>query len=108
MQTLRNSVRLIGNVGNDPDVKVFENDKKLARFNLATNESYTNQKGEKVTSTQWHTIVVWGKLAEIVEKHLTKGKEIAIEGKLTYRDYEDSQGEKRNLTEIVANELLLL
>ncbi|WP_068598497.1 single-stranded DNA-binding protein [Vaginella massiliensis] len=108
MQTLRNSVRLIGNVGNAPEVKVFENNKKLARFSIATNESYVNARGEKITNTQWHNLVVWDKLAEIVEKHLTKGKEVAVEGKLTYRDYEDAKGEKRNFTEIVVNELLLL
>lgn len=109
MQTsLRNKVQLIGNVGNAPDIKVFENDKKVARFSIATNESYVNLKGEKITTTDWHSLVVWGKLADVVEKHVSKGKEVAVQGKLTYRNYEDSNGDKKSITEIVVNELLLL
>lgn len=107
MSTLRNRVQLIGNVGNDPEVKSFEGGKKVANLTLATNESYRNEKGEKVEQTEWHRVVAWGKTAEIVEKYVTKGKEIAIEGKLTHRSYDDKNGEKRYITEVVVNEITL-
>jgi single-strand DNA-binding protein len=108
MSTLRNKVQLIGNVGNDPEIKSFDGGKKLAKLTIATNESYKNEKGEKVEDTQWHNVVAWGKTADIIEKYVTKGKEIAIEGKLTHRSYEDKNGEKRYVTEIIIHELLLL
>jgi len=108
MNTLRNKVQLIGNLGNDPEIINLESGKTLAKFSIATNENYKNSKGEKVTDTQWHNIVAWGKTAEIVEKYVTKGKEIAIEGKLTTRSYETKEGDKRYVTEVVCNELLML
>ena len=108
MSTLRNKVQLIGHVGNDPEFKTFDGGKKLAKLNVATNESYKNDKGEKVEETQWHSLIAWGKTAEIIEKYVVKGKEIAIEGKLTHRSYEDKNGEKRYVTEVVIDELLLL
>ena len=108
MNTLRNKVQLIGNLGNDPEVITLESGKKLAKFAIATNESYKNTNGEKVTDTQWHNIVAWGKTADIIEKYVSKGKEIAIEGKLTSRSYETKDGEKRYITEVVCNELLML
>ncbi|MFV8342440.1 single-stranded DNA-binding protein [Flavobacterium sp. XS2P39] len=108
MSSLRNKVQLIGHVGSDPEIKIFDGGKKLANFNLATNESYKNEKGEKVEETQWHKLVAWGKTAEIIEKYAAKGKEIAVEGKLTYRSYDDKNGEKRYVTEVVVNEVLLL
>jgi single-strand DNA-binding protein len=108
MNALKNKVQLIGNLGNDPEVTTIESGKKKARFTLATNETYKNDSGEKITDTQWHNIVAWGKTAELIEKYVTKGKEIAIEGKLTHRSYEDKNGEKKYFTEVVANELLLL
>ena len=108
MSTLRNKVQLIGNLGNAPEIITLESGKKLAKFSLATNENYKNAKGEKVTDTQWHNIVAWNKTAEIIEKYLEKGKEVAIEGKLTSRSYETKEGDKRYVTEIVCNELLLL
>ncbi|RNL87172.1 single-stranded DNA-binding protein [Sinomicrobium pectinilyticum] len=108
MSTLRNKVQLIGNVGQEPTITNLENDRKVARLSLATNETYKNAKGEKVTSTEWHTIVAWGKTADIIEKYVNKGKEIAIEGKLTSRSYDDKEGVKRYVTEVVANEILLL
>ncbi|MBU2938232.1 single-stranded DNA-binding protein [Lacinutrix sp. C3R15] len=108
MNTLRNKVQLIGNLGNDPEIINLESGKMLAKFSIATNESYKNTKGEKITDTQWHNIVAWGKTAEIVEKYVTKGKEIAIEGKLTTRSWEDKEGMKRYTTEVVCNELLML
>ena len=108
MNTLRNKVQLIGNLGNDPEIINLESGKTLAKFSIATNESYKNAKGEKVTDTQWHNIVAWGKTAQIVEKFVGKGKEVAIEGKLTTRAWEDKEGIKRYTTEVVCNELLLL
>lgn len=107
MSTLRNSVRLIGRVGNNPEVKNFDGGKKVATLTLATNEVHYNDKNEKVETTQWHNLVAWGKTAEIIEKFVEKGKEIAIEGKLTYRTYDDKDGNKRYVTEIVVNEIVL-
>jgi single-strand DNA-binding protein len=108
MNAMKNHVQLIGNLGNDPEIHSFENDRKLAKFNLATNEVYVNKDGEKITQTQWHRVVFFGKTAETIEKYLKKGKEVAITGKITYREYEDKEGVKRYITEIVGNELLLL
>ncbi len=99
---------LIGHLGNDPEIVNLESGTKLAKFSIATNETYKNAKGEKVEDTQWHNVVAWGKTAEIVESYLTKGKEVAIEGKLTNRSYETKTGEKRYITEIRCNELLML
>ena len=108
MYALKNKVQLIGNLGNAPEVKTTESGKKLARFSVATNESYRNASGEKVTETTWHNLVAWGKVAEIAEKYLTKGKEIAIEGKLINRSYTDKDGNKKYITEVQVNELLML
>jgi single-strand DNA-binding protein len=108
MSTLRNKVQLIGNLGSNPEIITLDSGKKLAKFSLATNESYKNLQGEKVTDTQWHNIVAWNKTAEIIEKFLVKGNEVAIEGKLTTRAYETKEGEKRYITEVVCNELLML
>lgn len=108
MYALKNKVQLIGNLGNAPEVKTFDSGKKMARFSVATSESYRNAKGEKVTETQWHNLVAWGKVAEIAEKYLTKGKEVAIEGKLVNRSYEDKDGNKKYITEVQVNELLLI
>ena len=108
MNTLRNKVQLIGNLGNDPEIINLESGKTLAKFSIATNETYKNNEGDKVTETQWHNIVAWGKTAEIIEKYVTKGKEVVIEGKLTNRSYETKEGDKRYITEVVCNELLML
>lgn len=108
MNTLRNKVQLIGNLGNDPEIISLENGKKIAKFSIATNDTYRNAQGEKVVDTQWHNVVAWNKTAEIIEKYVEKGKEIAVEGRLTNRSYETKEGEKRYITEIVCNELLLL
>lgn len=108
MSALRNKVQLIGNLGMDPEVKTLEGDKKLAKMSLATNESYKNAKGEKVTETQWHNLIAWGKTADIIEKYLKKGSEVAIEGKLINRTYTDKEGIKKYITEIQVNELLLM
>ncbi len=108
MNTLRNKVQLIGNLGKDPEIINLESGKTLAKFAIATNESYKNAQGEKITDTQWHNIVAWGKTAQIVEKYITKGKEVAIEGKLTTRSWEDKDGMRRYITEVVCSELLML
>ena len=108
MSTLRNKVQLIGNLGNDPEIVNLDGGKKLAKFSIATNETYKNQKGEKITDTQWHNVVAWGKTAEIIESYVTKGKEVAIEGKLTSRSYDDKDGNKKYITEVVCNELVML
>jgi len=108
MSTLRNKVQLIGNLGNNPEIITLDSGKKLAKFSIATNESYKNSEGEKITDTQWHNVIAWNKTAEIIEKYLEKGNEVAIEGKLTSRSYEDKEGVKKYITEIVCNELLML
>ena len=108
MYALKNKVQLIGNLGNAPEVKTMESGKKLATYSIATSESYRNAKGEKVTETQWHRIIAWGKVAEIAEKYLDKGKEVAVEGKLINRSYTDKEGVKKYVTEIQVNELLML
>lgn len=108
MYALKNKVQLIGNLGNNPEIKTLDDGKKFAKFNMATNESYRNANGDKVTETQWHNLIAWGKIAEIIEKYVSKGSEIAIEGKLTYRTYNDKDGNKKYFTEIHVNELLLL
>jgi single-strand DNA-binding protein len=108
MYALKNKVQLIGNLGNAPEVRNTESGKKLVRFSVATNEQYKNAKGERVTETQWHNLIAWGKVAEIAEKFLVKGTEVAIEGKLVNRNYTDKEGNKKYITEIQVNELLML
>lgn len=108
MNNLRNSVRLIGHLGQNPDVKNLNSGKKLTRLSLAVNESYRNENGERITETQWHNITVWGKQAELAEKLLKKGSEVAIEGKLSNNIYIDKDGIKRYTTDIVLSEFVLL
>ena len=108
MNAMKNRVQLIGNVGNDPEIKNLDGGKKLANLTIATNESYKNEKGEKVEQTEWHRVVAWGKTAEIIEKYITKGNQVAIEGKLSHRSYDDKNGEKRYITEVVVSEVLML
>lgn len=108
MSTLKNHVQLIGNVGQEPTITNLESGKKVARFSIATNENYKNDKGEKVQNTDWHTVVAWGKIAEIVEKYVGKGKEIGITGKLRTRTYTTDDGNQRYVTEVEAREILLL
>ncbi|ASO04082.1 single-stranded DNA-binding protein [Arenibacter algicola] len=108
MSTLKNHVQLIGNVGQKPTITNLESGKKVARFSIATNEHYKNNKGEKVQSTDWHTVVAWGKTAGIIENFVGKGKEIAITGKLRTRTYTTDDGNQRYVTEVEANEILLL
>ncbi|HVX24904.1 MAG TPA: single-stranded DNA-binding protein [Parafilimonas sp.] len=108
MYALKNKVQLIGNLGNNPEIRTIESGKKMARFSIATSETYRNSKGEKVTETQWHNLIAWGKLAEIAEQFLTKGSEVALEGKLINRSYTDKEGNKKYITEVQVNEILLL
>jgi single-strand DNA-binding protein len=108
MNNLRNKVQLIGRLGNNPKVKTLDNGNKLAKMSLATNDIYTNNRGERIEDTEWHNIVAWGKTAEIAEKYLQKGAEIMVEGKLTYRDYTAKDGSKRIFTEIMVNSLMML
>lgn len=106
--SLRNKVTLIGHTGKDVEIITFENGGIKASVTLATNDYYTNAQGEKVEDTQWHNLVAFGKVAEIMQKYVTKGKEIAVEGKLTYRSYDTQDGQKRYITEIRVEELVLL
>ncbi len=108
MNNLKNRVNLIGNLGADPEVKELEGGKKIAKVSLATSENYRNKDGEKVTDTQWHNLVMWGPKAEFVEKYLKKGQEIAIEGRLNHRSYDNAEGEKKYFTEIVVQDILML
>ncbi len=108
MNTLRNKVQLIGNLGIDPEIKKLDGGKVLAKMSLATSDTYVKSTGEKVTDTQWHNLICWGKTAEIAKKYLKKGQRIAVEGKLINRSYEDKKGVKRYVTEILVNEFLML
>ena len=107
MNAIRNSVQLIGRLGNDPQIKSFYSGKKMATFSLATNDVYYNNQGEKVEDTQWHNIVAWGKKSEVIENYLKKGQEVAIQGKLINRSYE-KEGEKKYVTEVVVSEILMM
>jgi single-strand DNA-binding protein len=108
MYSIKNRVQLIGYVGNPPDVRTTEKGRKWARFSIATHETYRSAKGEKVNETQWHNLVVWGKTAEITEKYVRKGSEIAVEGKLVSYSYLDKEGNKKYGTEVQVSEVLLL
>ncbi|MFT4521569.1 MAG: single-strand DNA-binding protein [Bacteroidia bacterium] len=108
MNSLRNNVRLIGNLGADPEMKEIQSGKQMAKLSLATNESYKKSDGEQVEETQWHNLVLWGKTAEIAGKYLTKGQEICVDGKLTTRSWEDAEGKKRYMTEVIVNDFLML
>ncbi|MDK2771494.1 MAG: single-stranded DNA-binding protein [Flavobacterium sp.] len=104
---MKNKVQLIGHVGQEPEIKTVNN-KKVANLTIATNDYYYNEKGDKVEQTEWHRVTAWGKPAEIIEKFVTKGKEIAVEGKLTHRSFDDKDGNKRYVTEVLVNEIMLL
>lgn len=108
MRNLRNSVQLIGRLGKDPEVKSLTSGKSMTTFSIATTDVYKNSEGEKVEDTQWHNIVTWGRKAEIAAEYLKKGQEVAVEGKLVHRNYETNAGEKRYITEINANELVMM
>lgn len=108
MKAMKNTVQLIGNVGMNPEVRALENGVKMARLSMATNEVYQNAKGEKVTDTQWHFLVAWGKTAELFDKYVVKGQELVVQGKLINRSYTNEQGEKKYITEIQVQEVMML
>jgi single-strand DNA-binding protein len=108
MYAIKNKVQLIGNLGQEPNIRTTETGKKVARFSIATNDIYRNSRGERIRETLWHTVIAWGKLAEIAEKYLTKGREVAVAGKLVHREYTDKNGIRRFITEVVLNELVML
>lgn len=107
MTNIKNHVQLVGRLGANPEVKVLDNGKKLARFQLAVNQSYTKKDGEKVNNVQWHSVIAWGHLAGIAERILQKGTQVTIDGKLLNRLFTNKEGVKKNSTEIVANELFV-
>ncbi len=108
MNALKNKVQLIGNLGKNPEIKTFDGGKKLAKMSIATSDKYKNAKGEYVTETIWHNLVLWGGLAGIAEKLLQKGTEVAVEGKLVNRNYTGKDGVKRYFTEVQVNQMLIL
>lgn len=108
MNALRNKVQLIGNLGSKIEIKNLEGGNVLGKVSMATNEVYRNKKGERVTETTWHNLVAWGKTAELLEKYTDKGSEILIEGKISNRSYDDKDGNKRYISEIIVNEVLFL
>ena len=108
MKNLRNKVQLIGFLGKDAEFKNVSTGSALAKLSIGTTETYKDSKGEKVSETQWHNVVVWGKLAELVNEYTNKGSEVAVEGKLVNRSYEDKDGNKRYITEVVASDILFL
>ena len=108
MNALRNKVQLIGRLGQEPEITTFPDGNKMAKFSMATDDSYKDKNGQKVERAYWHNVVVRGGLVKVVESYVQKGQEIAIEGKLTNRSWEDKDGNKRYITEILCNELLML
>ena len=108
MNSLKNRVTLIGNLGQDPDTKTTENGKKVTHFTLATDDGYKNADGQKVSETTWHNIVAWNGLADIADRFLKKGRQVAVEGRIVYRTYEDKNGVTKYITEIVLNDIILL
>ena len=103
-----NRVTLIGNLGADPEVRKTASQQTVTQFSLATSESWVNKEGERQEKTEWHRIVIWGKLAETCAKHLAKGRQVFIEGRLQTRSWETEQGQKRFTTEVIANQVLFL
>jgi single-strand DNA-binding protein len=108
MENRKNHVQLVGRLGANPEVRNFENGKKLARFTVAVTQTYTTKTGEKVTDVQWHSIIAWDNVAGIAEQTLQKGMQVTVDGKLINRSYTNKAGEKRNSTEIVASELFII
>lgn len=103
-----NKVILIGNLGKDPEIKMTPNGQSLARFSLATTETWKNPQGERQSKTEWHSIVVWGKQAEVAEKYLRKGQQVLVEGRIQYREYQDQTGAKRSFCEIRCDNFVML
>jgi single-strand DNA-binding protein len=108
MNSLKNKVQLIGYLGQDPETKTTESGKKVTHFTIATDDGYKNSEGQKVNETTWHNIVAWNGLADLADKYLKKGRQVAVEGRIVYRTYEDKKGATRNITEIVLNDMAFL
>ena len=108
MNALRNKVQLIGRLGQEPEIVTFADGNKMAKFSMATDDSYKDKTGNKVERAYWHNIIVKGGLVNVVESYVKKGQEIAVEGKLTNRSWDDKDGKKNYTTEILVNELLML
>ena len=108
MSSLKNRVILIGRLGRDPETKTIDNGKKVTHFTLATDDSYKNAEGQRISEATWHNITAWNGLADIADRFLKKGREVAVEGRIVYRSYEDKKGITKNTTEIVLNDLVLL
>ncbi|MCP3927477.1 MAG: single-stranded DNA-binding protein [Bacteroidetes bacterium] len=108
MNNLRNKIQLIGNLGKEVEYRKLENGNSMARISMATKEVFKNSEGEKVIDVQWHNLIGWGKVADIMQVFMKKGKEVAVQGKLTHRSWEDKSGQKRYMSEVVVNEFLLL
>jgi single-strand DNA-binding protein len=103
-----NKVILVGNLGKDPEVRHLEGDKKVAKFTLATTEAYRDRNGQRVENTEWHNVEFWGPVTEVIEKYLKKGSQVYVEGKLRTRSYEDKEGVKKYVTEIIGQNLTLI
>ena len=108
MKNLRNKVQLIGNLGADPEVREFESGKTVVTMSLATTESYRNKNGDYSKEVQWHKVIAWNNLAKSIGKYLKKGNEVVIDGKLNHRTYEGNDGKQRKITEVVANDFIIL
>lgn len=107
MKSLKNTVILTGNIGQDPEVRNTEGGAKFARMSIATDDSYKDKKGEKIEQTDWHNLVCWGNTADIVEKYVSKGDRVSVSGKLKTRSWDDKDGNKRDSTEVVVDEVLM-
>lgn len=103
-----NKVILVGNLGKDPELRTLESGRKVANFSLATTETYKDKNGERVDQTEWHNIVFWGPIAEVIEKYLKKGSQVYIEGKIRTRSYDDKEGVKKYITEILGDKMTML
>jgi single-strand DNA-binding protein len=103
-----NKVILVGNLGKDPEVRHLEGDKKVAKFTLATTEAYRDKNGQRVENTEWHNVEFWGPVTDVIEKYLKKGSQVYVEGKLRTRSYEDKEGVKKYVTEIIGQNMTLI
>jgi single-strand DNA-binding protein len=108
MNSLKNRVILIGRLGQNPETKNIENGKKVTHFTLATDDSFKNSDGQRISEATWHNIVAWNGLADVADRFLKKGRQVAVEGRIVYRTYEDKKGMTKNITEIVLSDLVLL
>ena len=103
-----NKVILVGNVGKDPETRYLDESTAISKFPLATSETYRNKSGERVSTTEWHNIVLWRGLAQVAEKYVKKGSQIYIEGRIKTRSYDDSEGNRKYITEITADQMQML